>query len=96
MTLVDHAQAHERSRKEYNNEHKIVEDMYGMLVNYDMRIPAMDGAKLDDLNESVSEFKGGVDEAKEFIESKTPAMMKTLTRTTRRTWRRSCSRFSPR
>ena len=32
MTLVDHAQAHERSRKEYNNEHKIVEDMYGMLV----------------------------------------------------------------
>ena len=78
MTLVDHAQTHERSRKEYNNEHKIVEDMYGMLVNYDMRIPAMDGAKLDDLNESVSKFKGDVDEAKEFIESKTPAMMKTL------------------
>jgi len=78
MTLVDHAQTHERSRKEYNNEHKIVEDMYGMLVNYDMRIPAMDGAKLDDLNESVSKFKGDVDEAKEFIESNTPAMMKTL------------------
>ena len=78
MTLMDHAATHESSRKQYNNEHKIVEDMYGMLVNYDMRIPALDSAKLDDLNEAVSKFKGDVDDAKEFIESKTPAMMKTL------------------
>ena len=50
MSLVEQHQKHAAAKASYVAEHATVEDMFGMLVEYEMKIPAADQVRLDDLN----------------------------------------------
>ena len=56
----------------------MVDDMFNMLVNYDMKIPASDQVKLDDLNQARSGFTESMELAGEFVEAHKAEMMKSL------------------
>ena len=76
--LLETHQRHEAGKKEYNAEHGVVEDMFNMLVSYEMKIPASDQVRLDDLNEARARFAESMSDAGEYLESRKAEMMKAL------------------
>mmetsp|Transcript_6703 Transcript_6703/g.27190 ORF Transcript_6703/g.27190 Transcript_6703/m.27190 type:complete len:4341 (+) Transcript_6703:132-13154(+) len=78
MSLVEQHQKHAAAKASYVAEHATVEDMFGMLVEYEMKIPAADQVRLDDLNEARNGFLEAMRSAGEYVESKKAEMMKAL------------------
>ena len=78
MQLVEQHQKHTSQKAAYSSEHLTVEDMFNMLLEYEMKIPAADQVRLDDLNEARTGFLESMASASEFIESKKAEMMKVL------------------
>ena len=78
MSFLEQFKKHEASKAEYSAEHAMVDDMFNMLVNYDMKIPASDQVKLDDLNQARSGFTESMELAGEFVEAHKAEMMKSL------------------
>ena len=78
MSLVEQHQRHAAAKAAYVAEHAAVEEMFAMLVEYEMKIPAADQVRLDDLNEARAAFAEAMRSAGEYAESKKAEMMKAL------------------
>ena len=78
--FMEIAKEHEDLKPEYDSEHVVVEEMYDMLVTYEMKIPAGDQVKLDDLNEAVSALTDSMTRAAEYIDSRKAEMMAAMAR----------------
>jgi dynein heavy chain len=78
MSLVEQHQRHAAAKAAYVAEHATVEEMFAMLVEYEMKIPAADQVRLDDLNEARAAFAEAMRSAGEYVESKKAEMMKAL------------------
>ena len=78
MSLVEQCQKHAAAKAAYVAEHATVDDMFSMLVEYEMKIPAADQVRLDDLNEARNGFLEASRSANEYVENKKAEMMKAL------------------
>ena len=76
MGFVETHQKHLNAKTLYTTEHATVEDMFAMLVEYEMKIPAADQVRLDDLNDARGLFLESMALGVDFVDAKKPEMMK--------------------
>ena len=67
-SLMEAHKSHTDNKMNYHTEHQMVEEMFNMLINYEMKIPASDSVKRDDLNDAVQKFHVAMEEAIVFVD----------------------------
>ena len=66
------------TKADYEADYGVVQEMYDMLTTYEMKVPAGDQIKLDDLNESVTALSDSMARAEDYIDSRKAEMMSSM------------------